>query len=146
MNRRTYISKLNQTGKKLFLALMLMSAGFFSAFGQLMPVYVAGKITDEYTAMPYAYKQIFLESDTTFGSPLGHIEMNTYTNAHGIYNFTVNTDISELHLVIYVIDCNDDRHDTTLAINVSPLEPSYYTFDCTICKEIYGDCKPDFKA
>ena len=132
--------------KTIALTAVLLGLVSAAAFGQLMPVYVTGKIIDEYTGMPIPYKQIFLESDTSFGSQLEHIEMEAYSNSEGIYTFTINTDISEIHLILYLYDCNEEIYDTTLAINVSPVEPSYYSFNFTVCRKLFGDCIPNFDA
>lgn len=132
--------------RTIALSALLLGIGSAASYGQLMPVYVTGQIIDEYTGMPIPYKQIFLESDTSFGSQLELIEMEAYSNSEGIYTFTVNTDISEIHLILYLYDCNEQVHDTTLAINVSPVEPSYYSFDFTVCRKLFGDCIPNFDA
>ncbi len=79
-------------------------------------MYVTGKIIDDYTGMPIPYKQIFLETDTAFGSVLEPVYLEAFTNSEGIYTFTINSDIVELHLVIYTFDCNEERHDTTFAL------------------------------
>ncbi len=150
MNRALHLNKVNadkltKTVRFMSLALLLLIISF-TTMAQLKPVYITGTITDSFTGMPFPHKQIFLESDTSNSHPLIYIDLEAFTSEQGIYTFTVETNVTEIHLIIYVIDCDDNRHDSSFSINVSELEPSHYTVNFDICKKVYGECIPDFEA